>query len=61
MGANAKAPKPRQGKRKRSTTLSLDPEVWDQLKEIERRTDARPSAVANRLLSEALAREAKTA
>ena len=54
MGNQATTKKPRPGERKRPTTLSLDQDVWDRLKEIEARTTAKPSSLANKLLREGL-------
>jgi predicted DNA-binding protein len=47
---------PRQGQRR--TTLSLTPELWEQLKAIEEKTGARPSVTVRRLLERSL-RKAK--
>ncbi len=44
--------KPQQGQRR--TTLSLTPELWEQLKAIEERTGARPSVTVRRALEESL-------
>lgn len=45
---------PRQGQRR--TTLSLTPELWEQLKAIEAETGARPSVIVRRALEQTLSR-----
>ena len=49
--------KPRQGQRR--TTLSLTPELWEQLRAIERETGARPSVTVRRILQQSLSRRRK--
>lgn len=48
--------RPRQGQRQRRTTLALTLELWEQLKEIERVTGARPSVTTRRALEQFLGR-----
>jgi hypothetical protein len=52
-----KPKQPRQGQRR--TTLSLTPELWDQLQAIEKETGARPSVTVRRILQQSLSRRRK--
>lgn len=54
MGNQATAKKPRPGKNKRPTTLSLSQDNWDRLKMIEKTIGLRPSVVVDRMLDKHL-------
>jgi hypothetical protein len=54
MSASEAKKRPKPKRYKRPTCLTLDPRIWDRLKQIESETDARPSATANRMLLECL-------
>jgi hypothetical protein len=54
MSASGTDKRPRPKRRKRQTSLTLDQDVWDRLKEVEAETTAKPSSFANKLLREAL-------
>ena len=48
--------RPRHKKPKRKSSVTLDQEVWDRLKAIEKKTLAKPSTVINQAVSEWLLR-----
>jgi hypothetical protein len=54
MSASGTDKRPRPKRRKRQTSFTIDQEIWDRLKEIERTTFAKPSTIANQILSESL-------
>ncbi len=53
MNKTTKAKSPRPGKC-RPTTLSLTDEIWEDLRQIEQETGARPSVTVRRLLEQSL-------
>jgi hypothetical protein len=54
MNAAGSKKRPKPNRRKRQTSFTIDQEVWDRLKEIERKTTAKPSSMVNKLLRECL-------
>lgn len=51
-----KLKQPQQGEPQRRTTLSLTPQIWEQLVAIETETGAKPSVTVRKMLNEALRR-----